>query len=98
MMSEDKSIFDNIETLSNSPAKWTIFKFKMQKAFEAQGWADHLECSSDPEDASGSDNTTIAGEKTRRCDERKRQQVKSMAALVGKLDDTPIQLVMHLTT
>ena len=59
MMSEDKSVFDSIETLSNSPAKWIIFKFKMQKAFEARGWADHLEQSSEPEDEPVSGDTTM---------------------------------------
>src|ERR1035438_8824319 len=99
MTSEDKSVFDNIETLSNAPAKWTIFKFKMQKAFEARGWADHLEQSSDPDDEPlSTDGTTILAEKLRKREERKKQQAKSMAALIGKLDDTAIQMVMHLTT
>ena len=73
-MSEDKSVFDNIETLSNSPMKWTIFKFKMQKAFEARGWADHLEQSSDPDDEPLSmDNATVLAEKSKRHEERKKQ-------------------------
>src|ERR1035438_3030498 len=98
MMSEDKSVFDNIETLSNSPVKWTIFKFKMQKAFKARGWANHLEQSSDPSDEPLSmDSATVLTEKSRKREERKKQQAKSMAALIGKLDDTSIQMVMHLT-
>ena len=56
-MSDDKLIFENIEALSLTPGKWTIFKFKMLTAFNAKGWGEHLIRSSDPTDepASGDD-------------------------------------------
>ena len=97
MASKDKFIFESIETLSNAPAKWMIFKFKMQMAFEARGWGDHLVCSTDPDDEPlTTDTTTMANDKARRCDERARQQMKSKATLVSKLDNTSTQMIMHL--
>ena len=97
MLSDNKFIFENIKSLNLTPGMWTIFKYKMLTAFNVKGWGEHLIRSSDPTDepASG-DDATIREAKADHRTKRVIQQMKSMAALVNKLDTTAIELIMHL--
>ena len=99
MSTEDKSLFDSIEPLSNTPGKWAIFKFKMETAFYSKGWLDHLTQAVDPTDEPhASDDSMTTAAKQNRCERRMEQQQKSKAALLGKLDDMSTQMIMHLGT
>ena len=75
MSTEDKSLFDSIEPLSNTPGKWAIFKYKMETAFDSRGWIDHLTQSVDPTDEPHiSDNTTMMAVKCNQCKKQAEQQ------------------------
>ena len=74
-MSDDKLIFENIESLSLTPGMWTIFKYKMLTAFNAKGWGEHLTLSSDPtnEPVTG-DDAAIQDDKAEHCTKQAIQQ------------------------
>ena len=96
-MSDEKTLLESIEALSSTPGKWTIFKFKMQTAFDLKDWSDHLIQTFDPNDepAEG-DKTLVRDAKAEQCKKWLAQQMKSKAMLVGKLDDMTTQMIMHL--